>query len=100
MARVVEQRLSVMQDVPDVLFRHAQPLGSLVDGQAFADDEADRRPVQRRLAPCILDRLHDLEQVRTRLRTFDPMVRGAAGKIKAHMYLREPRTRARPGGNT
>lgn len=56
-----------MQDVAEKVTVDAESFRGFVDGQSFADDQADRRPVNRRFVSIAFMRLHGVPQRASRI---------------------------------
>lgn len=52
------QRLAVLQETPQLLAFDVEPLGGFLDGQAFANDQAYRGPVEGGFSPGVVMRSH------------------------------------------
>src|SRR5690606_12898400 len=59
--------LPSMQDVAEKVTVDAEPFRGFVDWQSFADDQADRRPVNRRFVSIAFMRLHGVPQRASRI---------------------------------
>ncbi|MDY0064777.1 MAG: hypothetical protein RBS02_00240 [Steroidobacteraceae bacterium] len=57
--RRVSYFLAAVNDGAKLVVVDAEPLGSLADRQAFADDQADGAPVDRRFGAVYVIRMHE-----------------------------------------